>query len=321
MCIFGGAIVSASGADIVYVDSGVTSYCRSPQARDAVAELYVRSTTPDARLHYYLWPAQWLYTNKPPSIVRFPLAWTIIGKTCRIVLPNVIDDAMNRTMLEVLKVDDMTLPEKNPSLAAKDVGHCGDARRYGLLSCRLNGCMSGAFTVDLLEDARCEIVWHGFSGSSFIARLPLSKELAGTPGDIWKPCANPAVFRWMEFHYTGWESGENDLKPLASQDVPPDGFSPVACVRIAGKRVISDAPGARFPSGADWLIWEKYGDTGRLCQMRGGRWSVYQEATRTDAPQTIVINNDTDTVFLLYSLSVAPADVESSIDKIAVSEP
>ena len=107
-----------------------------------------------------------------------------------------------------------------------------------------------------------------------------------------------------------------DEKITHSEDFPPDGFSPVGSVRIAGKRVLSDDPKATFPKDADWLIWEKDGDAYRLCQMREGRWSVCKDVPRKDAPKTIVINNDSNTVFLLYSMGIDAEDVDGSLKKL-----
>ena len=106
------------------------------------------------------------------------------------------------------------------------------------------------------------------------------------------------------------------MKTINSQNVSPDGFDPVGSVRIAGKRVFSDDPKATFPGDADWLIWERSGDSRRLCKMQDGRWSVCGDAPRNDAPKIIVINNDADTVFLSYTIGIDYADVEGTMKKI-----
>ena len=67
---------------------------------------------------------------------------------------------------------------------------------------------------------------------------------------------------------------------------------------------------------ADWLIWEKNTNgVTRLCQMKGGRWTPVREVPR--APQTIVVDNDTETVHLLYDFAIDRADIDGSLRRLA----
>ena len=95
-----------------------------------------------------------------------------------------------------------------------------------------------------------------------------------------------------------------------------DGFDPVGAVRIAGKAVRTDAAESLFPKDADWLIWEKNTNgVVRLCQMKGGHWSPVREVPR--APQTIVVDNDTEMVHLLYDFAIDRADIDDSLRRLA----
>lgn len=317
-CFFCGNVAFGGDAEIVYIDSGLISYCQSSNVNNAVVALCVREIAfTETRKHYLLGSTYPSYTKGSPAISRFPSAWMMKGKTLKIVFPDVIHDAMNSITFGTLTVDDITLPGNDSDNSVDQAETYGEVKIYRHRPRQLFGCRAGAFTVDLLRDSRNEILWYGFSDTNFIARLPLTKELVDNLGDIWMPCASPDMFRWMEFRYTGWDSYKDDLEILHSEDFRPDGgFAPIGSVRIAGKRVLSDDPKATFPKDADWLIWEKDGDAYRLCQMREGRWSVCKDASRMDAPKVIVINNDSNTVFLLYSLSMNAEDVDGSLQKI-----
>ena len=79
------------------------------------------------------------------------------------------------------------------------------------------------------------------------------------------------------------------------------------------KKIIGD----RFDTeDADWLIWEKSTNgVIRLCQMRGGCWSPVREVAR--APQTIVIDNDTETIHLFYDVAIDRADIAGALKRLA----
>ena len=321
-CFFLGNIAFGDDAESVYIDSGLISYCRSSYVNHAVVTLFVRSIASEKTPKDYFLGSTYptYFPRDVPQMLRFPLAWSVENSTLRVITPDVVSSAMNNVMFQFLMIEDISMPDKDLSNRVHEVytEHHDDTtvHHHSPVRPRLGAWVSGAFSVNFLRDSRNVIIWYGFSGTNFIVRFPLTKELVDHSGDVWMPCASPAVYRWMEFRYAGWDSDGNDLTVLHSEDFPPDGFSPVGSVRIAGKRVLSDDPRATFPSDADWLIWEKDGDAYRLCQMRGGRWSVSKDAPRTDAPKIIVINNDTNTVFLLYSMEMNANDVGGSLEKV-----
>lgn len=49
--------------------------------------------------------------------------------------------------------------------------------------------------------------------------------------------------------------------------------------------------------------------------MKSGRWSPVREVAR--APQTIVIDNDTETVHLFYDISIDRADIAGALKRLA----
>jgi hypothetical protein len=266
------------------------------------------------RRHYVVKPDLPPYYIIAQGKSRFPMAWTVKEKSLRCIFPDAASDAMNRVILGIFVVDDIVYPEKdmNRLNLRGETEVDGGGKLYCFRNRQLFGYSSGVFASNLLSDARNVVTWYALSGTNFIARVPLAQENS----DVWMPCAKPARFRWMDFLYTGWESYPERIVMLHSQDVVPDGFSPIGSVGVSGKKVMSDDPKAAFPKDADWLIWEESDTDNRLCQMRGGRWSVCNDAPRKDAPKTIVVNNDANMVHLLYSKVIDPKDVEGSLKSI-----
>lgn len=305
------------GGDVecVYIDNGFVIYCNQLSPLAMEHEVYVRGVDQfKERRHYVVKPDLPPYYIIAQGKSRFPMAWTVKEKSLRCIFPDAVSDAMGRVTFGIFVVDDVDHPEKDMNrlnlLSETEVD--GGGKLYCFRNRQLFGYGSGVFASNLLSDARNVVTWYALSGTNFIARVPLAQE----NNDVWMPCAKPARFRWMDFLYTGWESYPERIVMLHSQDVVPDGFSPIGSVGVSGKKVMSDDPKAAFPKDADWLIWEKSGDDCRLCQMRGGRWSVCNDVPRKDAPRTIVINNDSSTVHLLYSKSIDSKDIEGSLRSI-----
>lgn len=305
------------GGDIecVYIDNGFVAYCNQLAPRAMEHEVYVHGVDQfKERRHYVVKPDLPPYYIIAQGKSRFPMAWTVKEKSLRCIFPDAASDAMNRVILGIFVVDDIVYPEKdmNRLNLRGETEVDGDGKLYCFRNRQLFGYSSGVFASNLLSDARNVVTWYALSGTNFIARVPLAQENS----DVWMPCAKPARFRWINFLYTGWESYPERIVMLHSQDVVPDGFSPIGSVGVSGKKVMSDDPKAAFPKDADWLIWEESDTDNRLCQMRGGRWSVCKDAPRKDAPKTIVVNNDANMVHLLYSKVIDPKDVEWSLKSI-----
>jgi hypothetical protein len=305
------------GGDVecVYIDNGFVAYCNQLAPRAMEHEVYVHGVDQfKERRHYVVKPDLPPYYIIAQGKSRFPMAWTVKEKSLRCIFPDAASDAMNRVILGIFVVDDIVYPEKdmNRLNLRGETEVDGGGKLYCFRNRQLFGYSSGVFASNLLSDARNVVTWYALSGTNFIARVPLAQENS----DVWMPCAKPARFRWMDFLYTGWESYPERIVMLHSQDVVPDGFSPIGSVGVSGKKVMSDDPKAAFPKDADWLIWEESDTDNRLCQMRGGRWSVCNDAPRKDAPKTIVVNNDANMVHLLYSKVIDPKDVEGSLKSI-----
>ena len=305
------------GGDVecVYIDNGFVIYCNQLSPLAMEHEVYVRGVDQfESKRHYLVRPDWPPYHRNNLDISKFSTTWTLKERSLRCIFPDAVSDAMGRVTFGIFVVDDVDRPEKVANrlnlLSETDVD--GGTKLYCFTGRQLLGCSSGAFASTLFSDSKNKVIWYGFSDTNFIARVPLAQENS----DVWMPCAKPARFRWMDFLYTGWESYPERIVMLHSQDVVPDGFSPIGSVGVSGKKVMSDDPKAAFPKDADWLIWEKSGDDCRLCQMRGGRWSVCNDAPRKDAPKTIVVNNDANMVHLLYSKVIDPKDVEGSLKSI-----
>ena len=305
------------GGDVecVYIDNGFVIYCNQLSPLAMEHEVYVRGVDQfESKRHYLVRPDWPPYHRNNLDISKFSTTWTLKERSLRCIFPDAVSDAMGRVTFGIFVVDDVDHPEKVANrlnlLSETDVD--GGTKLYCFTGRQLLGCSSGAFASTLFSDSKNKVIWYGFSDTNFIARVPLAQENS----DVWMPCAKPARFRWIDFLYTGWESYPERIVMLHSQDVVPDGFSPIGSVGVSGKKVMSDDPKAAFPKDADWLIWEKSGDDCRLCQMRGGRWSVCNDAPRKDAPKMIVVNNDANMVHLLYSKVIDPKDVEGSLKSI-----
>ena len=314
-----GKVVFGHDAETVYIDGGLVSYCQSSNVNNAVVALYLHDIAfSKASQHYFLGFTRPTCISKDRSCMfRFPLAWSVRGKTLYIIAPDVVTSAIGRIMFQLLMLDDIAEPDRGPQDRVHEtfttmhdgvmVYHSASRRQP-----QFRAWWAEPSSSRKLRDPRNEVVWYGVSDTNFIARLPLAYEGA----DTWRPCDEPVRFRWMECISVGWDSFERDVEVLHSEDFPPDGFAPVGSVRIVGKRVLSDDPKAAFPQDAEWLIWESDGTAGRLCQMRGGRWSVCTDAPRTDAPKVIVVNNDSSTVMLCYSIAIDAQDIAGSMQRI-----
>ena len=317
----GNEVSFGKDAEMVYIENGIICCRSSLTLCNAEFGLHMCETdSVGPGMHYFVRPEYPPCFKDTAVTSRFPLTWVIKDKTLKFIYPG--NDPMGRITLEIIAIDDITQPTNIRKCLDffSEVSTAGEIKTYTYRHRNLLGFRSRTFADILLSDSRNEVLWYSLGDTNFIARIPLAREYAYDQNNVWVPCTNPVKFRWMEFRYTGWDTGWDSyrerLECLHSQDIPSDGFTPVGSVRISNKRVLCDDPKAIFPKEADWLIWEKNGDNCRLCQMRGGQWSVCQDMTRKDAPRTIVVNNDSNTVFLLYSIGMDAKDVDGSLKKI-----
>jgi hypothetical protein len=304
--------------EIVHIDNDLICYCRPSNISNAVVSVHVYDPTFIKTQTNYLLSSTYptYYSKDIPFMSRFSLAWSVKNKKLHVIAPDVVSDAMNYIMFQMLMVEDITMPDQE--MRSRDdkinipVYFSNPAQR---ILPRFGAWRSNTFAVNRLHDSQNKtIIYYALSETNAIARLPMDREKGGG----WQPCETPVKFKWMESSLSFTRNlSMPDAEILHSEDFPPDGFTPVGSVRIVGKKVMSDDPKAVFPKDADWLIWEsdEHG-VGRLCQMREGRWSVCADAPRADAPKLIVINNDSNTVFISYSMGVDDVDVEGSLKKI-----
>ena len=157
--------------------------------------------------------------------------------------------------------------------------------------------------------------WSLLTPFGIVARLPIPSLKSK---DLWWPCKIPESIQWREIRYD-WQDDNIDtgsFRLLSSENFPWDGFSPIGGVLLVGHKVKTDKTDVYWPKDADWLIWEKNTNgVVRLCQMKAGRWTPVREVPR--APQTIVIDNDTEMVHLLYDFAIDRADIDGSLRRLA----
>lgn len=315
---------------MVYVDAGVMAYCDSPSVKDAAVELTLYD------IASWQIRRRWLPGSVFPiegsatmCISRFPLAWSLSDRKLRILFPNVHIDSIGRMVFFVWTDKDITPLSGNrqeeringfqPSSAFTVTNNIAIYNEWHGRGVKLQPLTSLPFVCNSFRAQEGQQnIWYDLDDTNVVVRFPFAK----ADSSAWQPCAEPYFVRWSEFQFT--TSYNETLKHESilrmtvkgSQNVTMDSFVPVGSVRIAGRRVMSDDPNADFPEKAEWLIWEKDGNDYRLCQIRDGRWTVYRETTRKVVPKTIVVNNDSNVVVLLYSEYVDPKDVRASLEKI-----
>jgi len=204
-CFCYGSVVFGHNAEVIYIDSGLMSYCRSPEANNVAIELYVYNiASTEMRQHYLpgtLYPTY--HFDDAHYVSRFPLAWSVEEKVLYIIFPNLHIDAMNRISFLVWAAN-VTTPNirqnavnsrrnADPSKVYElrnDVTIYRGLPGHGSHFKTLSSC---TFPFASNDDAqKCKILWYGLSGTNVIARLPFDEKTA----NVWRPCENPVKFRW-----------------------------------------------------------------------------------------------------------------------------
>ena len=326
--------ITCDASEVVYIDAGLAGCCVAPDVKRAAVELTLydidSGKTRKRVLPGTIAPVE--HRDSAAALARFPLAWSLVNKKLRILFPDIHSDSVGRiifllwTDLDVLSSFNK-MPEEAPNGIQLPKGY---ARQNGVVTydemvvhgAHFQILSSGPFAVGLipkrLNGASPEIIWYDLDNANIVVRMPL----VGADDQTWMPCLSPKLFRWSEFQFEALRNVVLERESIrwvtsnGSQDIPTDSYSPVGSARITGRLVMSDDPKAEFPKDADWVIWEESDTDNRLCQMRGGRWSVCNDAPRKDAPKMIVVNNDANMVHLLYSKVIDPKDVEGSLKSI-----
>ena len=322
--VFSLALASAHAGEVelVYIDAGLACHCKSSAVKNAAVELSLYD------IGSGIVRKRWLPGSLSPversdasCILRFPLAWSLSNKKLRILFPDLRTDAVGRIAFRVWGEEDVTSPHGGlkSAFAMQD-----GVAIYNELPQRggpLYVLGSEPFALAFSQFEKTPVnIWYALDDTNVIARLPFA-----TAGSYeWRPCTLPSHVRWEEvaFRLDFWPVPNDrisvwDERVDWSQDVSPDGFSPIGSVHLAGKRISCDDPRVCFPKDAEWLIWEQKDAACRLSLIRvGGWWSVCKDAPRKDAPKIVVVNNDEKSVFLSYSQEFDTSDVSNSLKRI-----
>ena len=316
---------------MVYIDAGVAAYCDSPAVKDAAVELSLYDIASGRMCKRRLPGTLSLSSNSAASpVLQFPLAWSLSGKRLSILFPNANIDSVGRIVFLVWADNDTSsfasklqtdcandgFPPSTAFTVTNGIAIYNEWHGRGSLFQPLSS-IPFAFVNSCNQEEK-HTIWYDIDGTNIVARFPF----ANANSSAWQPCATPVYFRWSEFQFAALYNEvlkHESIRGAAAKgslDVPADSFSPFGSVRITGRRVMSDNPNADLPADADWLIWEKGIDGYRLSKIRDGRWSACLGVGCLAAPKTIVVNNDSNTVFLLYSIDVDKEDIKGSFAKI-----
>lgn len=292
------------------VDESVVVHCRKVMEPNVLGELFLYDLFKNVakkRIITRDYP-YWSPEDVPKSYVnRFPRAWNIVNGVLTIVYPDFFSSAtadvlfqrMTMTELEAFCEDDA---KWNTRTSCVEI----DSRGLDFMA-------SGPFPIFQgrgLTVRELSLPWYAIGDAGMVVRLP-SDRLPSYGIHRWSPEGRTISNLWVEVSWDGSIQSHENRGALTCFD----GFYPVAGVCILGKNVRSDIADFIAPGKADWLIWERKDDEYRLCQMRDGRWSVCESASRKDAPKIIVVNNEEKSVFLSFSLEFDAGDVSNSIKR------
>ena len=307
----------AKTVETVYVDGSFLFYSHFTGTSNTVSAVYSSDLQNNqVQVKYRIQPSFPIFLSRADLLQhRVPFGWTLAGHSLRFVILDTASDSLGRISLASLYVEDALRPNQEGQIqrgsAVSSVLPVFKVKRK-----QISGCSSVPFSNRRLKNPDNRILWYSLDGTNFLARLPQSPQWENRVLHLWSPENESGIFVWIEYLISEPENPKCSLSPLHANLISPDGFDPVGAVRIAGKAVRTDAAESLFPKDADWLIWEKNTNgVTRLCQMKGGRWSPVREVPR--APQTIVVDNDTETVHLLYDFAIDRADIDGSLRRLA----
>ena len=335
-----GKFVPREQIDVVYFDSGRFYFAYTPKDCKSTVPLHLYCPKEEVQNRYYYLPV----TLSPFQIFCSPdapplsLFWFVKDRTPFAVMGDIGSSAIRQYLIYLCPgVVENNPVQTIPDKVRKESCHIGPRPYRGICIKPLIGCKPDFEGRDKPyyiisgngknEDrairkppnwkrlAEMENLWCGLSSTSLLVRLPV-KEPTMIGG--WKPVANPDQIRWVELLYDcrTIQNPDSDFSLVHAQILPWEGFTPIAITRVAGRKIKRDDQSIAVPQDADWLIWEKNTNgVVRLCQMKGGRWSPVREVPR--APQTIVVDNDTETVHLLYNFAIDRADIDGSLRRLA----
>ncbi len=301
----------------IYRDHRVLLFCREEYTLAMLASVYAYNPQTEKSFRYGVRGDFPVFIH--PESNLFSIGWAMDNHQMILVYPNPDADAMGRVVYFTIQLEPLLFLEKMKSDDSRQFREENNFPICLQMENPLGGCSSSVFSASNCSDPQYQVCWNAFSGAFLLARFPQIRRPTSSVETLgWTPSKKPVCYSWTEFSYDVLSEsfGKQNLKPLHTNLVSPDGFDPVGAVRIAGKAVRTDAVEPLCPKDADWLIWEKNTNgVTRLCQMKSGRWSPVREVPR--APQTIVVDNDTETVHLLYDFAIDRADVDGSLRRLA----
>ena len=335
----------ANSPATVILDGGVFYYAYEPEDARHPVPLYCLKNVPDSNTEKLFLPVSLIpfYVN-PEMTLQFPLAWSVKDNIPCACMGDLRSDSLGRinillcfgafppegdkNIVDEISLNQNTSPNvtriipgfvarlfisgrvqyrKMTSLTREAHWLPQEASQFGGASgmcTRSEARNPGPLLLETLEKSAQVPLWFSLDGSNMLARLPISRM---GRNEAWCLYVDPVAFRWMEC---------TEQSVLSKMDVPVYGFNPIGSVRIYGRKLLTDDKSISYNTDADWLIWEKNTNgVVRLCQMKGGRWSPVREVPR--APQTIVVDNDTETVHLLYDFAIDRADIDGSLRRLA----
>lgn len=322
LLLSGGLYAQEGEISLLYREKDLLWYCSTRQPPLATAKLWLfnERSAETEMLPLPLLPNPDYGLHSRISYPPFTCAWSLTGAQLIVLVPDLLTDAIGRMVVSAWEVEkdalfqngDNGIPDRfRPEQILRQAGP------FSMITDPFSQeeknpvhSLSSSPGASLQMDRTQEVIWYGMDKKYLIAKMPLSAK--GSP--VWTPCAEPVAARWIELEFRGPRFSDATIRQ--EEEFPWAGFHPVGCARVSGRQVESDDGRIALPPDADWLIWEKSTNgVTRLCQMKSGRWSPVREVAR--APQTTVIDNDTETVHLFYDVAIDRADIAGALKRLA----
>ena len=254
--------------------------------------------------------------SEPP--VFFPKTWTVGHSKASFLFPLVDIDSMGRTIFYLWDkdIEDFLLPHTIKSNTEKQENHgetFSEFSRRRWQGNYLYFMSSMEFAATRLNQDRLHL-WYALSGEELLLHVPLSSE-NGT-SNRWMVGDSPPYFGWARCFPAKVPRGQTGIPFLSVH--PSDGTTPLFGVRVAEKEVYLEGEKRRFDHAFDWLVQFKRQDG--TCFWRsldaGNSWKdVDLENGKT--PKTVIVNNDSNYIYISSDLSVDSKDVPKSLSAIA----
>lgn len=157
-------------------------------------------------------------------------------------------------------------------------------------------------------------LWYALSGEELLLHVPLSSE-NGTSND-WLIAENPPFFGWARCFPAKVPRGQTSIPFFTVH--PNDGVTPLFGIKVAEKEIYQDGRKHRFDHTFDWLVLFKRRDGTSFWRSLNAdnSWKdIDLENGKT--PKTVIVNNDSNYIYVSSDLSVDSNDVPKSLSVIA----